>query len=248
MSSYDVTGYIRGKIETRKHHSATKFMKDGFDRWAESTQPARVGQMEKIAAEETKQMSGGAHFSQLPLYSGLSGYGRHSAFSNLMAAGDGRRRKHRARKPAVDESTEHDLTMHYGAGPPMLFPPYTSDRVNMPFSIQYGEGRKHHAVHGGDGRMHHAHAHHAHAHYGGDGRVHHAHAHHAHHGMGDGRMSPVHYAMGDGRKHHAHHGGDGRKHRAPSAYALFVKEFSAKHPGLGRQLMSEAAAAWRSRK
>jgi hypothetical protein len=35
--------------------------------------------------------------------------------------------------------------------------------------------------------------------------------------------------------------------RKPSAYALFVKEYSQKHPGLGKSLMKEAAAAWKKR-
>ena len=40
----------------------------------------------------------------------------------------------------------------------------------------------------------------------------------------------------------------GRGGRKPSAYALFVKEYSKKHPGLGKSLMKEAAAAWKARK
>ena len=39
----------------------------------------------------------------------------------------------------------------------------------------------------------------------------------------------------------------GRGGRKPSAYALFVKEYSKKHPGLGKSLMKEAAAAWKAR-
>ena len=35
--------------------------------------------------------------------------------------------------------------------------------------------------------------------------------------------------------------------RKPSAYALFVKEYAKKHPGLGKSLMKEAAAAWKQR-
>ena len=35
--------------------------------------------------------------------------------------------------------------------------------------------------------------------------------------------------------------------RKPSAYAMFVKEYSKKHPGLGKSLMKEAAAAWKKR-
>lgn len=64
MSTGDQTSYIRSKLEERnpRHHmrKPAQFMKDGFDRWAESTEPMRVGQMEKIAAEETKMASGGA--------------------------------------------------------------------------------------------------------------------------------------------------------------------------------------------
>jgi hypothetical protein len=36
--------------------------------------------------------------------------------------------------------------------------------------------------------------------------------------------------------------------RAPSAYAMFVKSYAAKHPGLGKSLMSEAAKAWKASK
>lgn len=36
--------------------------------------------------------------------------------------------------------------------------------------------------------------------------------------------------------------------RKPSAYALFVKEYARKNPGLGKDLMKQAAMAWKSRK
>jgi len=36
--------------------------------------------------------------------------------------------------------------------------------------------------------------------------------------------------------------------RKPSAYALFVKEYAKKNPGLGKDLMKQAAMAWKSRK
>ena len=35
--------------------------------------------------------------------------------------------------------------------------------------------------------------------------------------------------------------------RKPSAYALFVKDYAKKHPGLGKDLMKQAAVAWKSR-
>lgn len=64
MSTGDQTTYVRAKLAERnptmRVHKPATFMKDGFDRWAESTEPMRVGQMEKIAAEETKMSSGGA--------------------------------------------------------------------------------------------------------------------------------------------------------------------------------------------
>lgn len=63
MSTGDQTTYVRAKLAERnptgRNRKPATFMKDGFDRWAESTEPMRVGQMEKIAAEETN-MSGGA--------------------------------------------------------------------------------------------------------------------------------------------------------------------------------------------
>ena len=57
------------------------------------------------------------------------------------------------------------------------------------------------------------------------------------HGHPDSRTSQASMGMTTGR--------GGRK---PSAYALFVKEYSKKHPGLGKSLMKEAAAAWKARK
>lgn len=52
----DLTGYIRGQMEERNKSQTGRFMKDGFDRWAESSAPARVGQMEKEPAEQTSTM------------------------------------------------------------------------------------------------------------------------------------------------------------------------------------------------
>jgi hypothetical protein len=43
-------------MEERKKSQTGRFMKDGFDRWAESSTPARVGQMEKEPAESTNTM------------------------------------------------------------------------------------------------------------------------------------------------------------------------------------------------
>ena len=43
------TLYVRGKAAERGHYN-TDFTKDGFDTWAESDAPARVGQREKIPA------------------------------------------------------------------------------------------------------------------------------------------------------------------------------------------------------
>jgi len=58
MSTGDQTQYIRGKIAERGVDQGVRFMKDGFDLWAESTAPARAGEMEKEPAEETN-MDGG---------------------------------------------------------------------------------------------------------------------------------------------------------------------------------------------
>lgn len=52
MSSGDMTTYIRGKQEERGNSDNT-FMMDGFDRWAESDAPNRVGGMFKDPAERT---------------------------------------------------------------------------------------------------------------------------------------------------------------------------------------------------
>ena len=58
MSTGDQTQYIRGKLAQRGVSQGVKFMKDGFDLWAESTAPARAGEMEKEPAEVTN-MEGG---------------------------------------------------------------------------------------------------------------------------------------------------------------------------------------------
>lgn len=52
MSTGDSTQYIRRKLEERKHttNKSMRFMRDGFDQWAESNTPARQGQIEKVAA------------------------------------------------------------------------------------------------------------------------------------------------------------------------------------------------------
>jgi len=60
MSTSDMTEYLRVKLAERGHESGAKFMEDGFDRWAESTQPARVGQMEKVPSEPSMESYGGA--------------------------------------------------------------------------------------------------------------------------------------------------------------------------------------------
>jgi len=44
------TQYIRGKAQERGEYSE-KFMTDGFDRWAQTDAPARVGQQEKIPSD-----------------------------------------------------------------------------------------------------------------------------------------------------------------------------------------------------
>ena len=59
MSTGDQTLYMRGKLAQRGTSQAS-FMKDGFDNWAESEAPARVGQVEKIPAETQMAGRGGA--------------------------------------------------------------------------------------------------------------------------------------------------------------------------------------------
>ena len=60
MSTGDQSEYVRGKIAERGVGQTARFMRDGFDRWAESSQPAREGQMEKIPAEQQMPAVGGA--------------------------------------------------------------------------------------------------------------------------------------------------------------------------------------------
>jgi len=52
--------YIRGKLAQRGSQPAAKFMRDGFDVWAESETPARAGQMEKEPAQTQMPNYGGA--------------------------------------------------------------------------------------------------------------------------------------------------------------------------------------------
>jgi hypothetical protein len=51
MSTGDQTGYIRAKHEERGRDTNAKFSVDGFDKWAESELPARVGGAEKVPTE-----------------------------------------------------------------------------------------------------------------------------------------------------------------------------------------------------
>jgi hypothetical protein len=60
MSTGDQSQYVRAKLAERGSNAQAKFMMDGFDRWAESTAPAREGQMEKIPAESQMASYGGA--------------------------------------------------------------------------------------------------------------------------------------------------------------------------------------------
>jgi len=53
MSTGDQTAYIRSKFAERGSMKTPKFMRDGFDAWAESSAPARDGGMEKEPAEMT---------------------------------------------------------------------------------------------------------------------------------------------------------------------------------------------------
>jgi len=60
MSTSDMTEYLRVKLAERGNIADAKFMEDGFDRWAESERPARVGQVEKVPAESKMESYGGA--------------------------------------------------------------------------------------------------------------------------------------------------------------------------------------------
>jgi hypothetical protein len=60
MSTGDQSQYVRAKLAERGSNAQAKFMMDGFDRWAESTAPAREGQMEKMPAESQMASYGGA--------------------------------------------------------------------------------------------------------------------------------------------------------------------------------------------
>lgn len=60
MSTGDQTEYMRGKQAERGVGQNVRFSQDGFDRWAQSSQPAREGQMEKTPAEVQMPSSGGS--------------------------------------------------------------------------------------------------------------------------------------------------------------------------------------------
>lgn len=60
MSTGDQSEYMRGKMAERGTSEGVQFSRDGFDRWAESTAPARAGQMEKEPAETQMVRTGGA--------------------------------------------------------------------------------------------------------------------------------------------------------------------------------------------
>ena len=53
MSTGDQSQYIRSKMAERGTQKAAQFMRDGFDRWAETTAPARSGGLEKEPLEES---------------------------------------------------------------------------------------------------------------------------------------------------------------------------------------------------
>lgn len=60
MSTGDQTQYVRSKLAERGTRPGARFMRDGFDAWAESETPARAGQMEKEPAEMQMANYGGA--------------------------------------------------------------------------------------------------------------------------------------------------------------------------------------------
>jgi hypothetical protein len=60
MSTGDQSQYVRSKLAERGSTRGAKFMKDGFDTWAETEAPAREGQMSKIPSEVMEDNYGGA--------------------------------------------------------------------------------------------------------------------------------------------------------------------------------------------
>ena len=60
MSTGDQSQYVRSKLAERGATRGAKFMRDGFDMWAESEAPAREGQMPKMASEPMEENYGGA--------------------------------------------------------------------------------------------------------------------------------------------------------------------------------------------
>jgi len=60
MSTGDQSAYVRAKLAERGTSQGVHFSRDGFDNWAESETPARVGQVEKMPAETQMAKSGGA--------------------------------------------------------------------------------------------------------------------------------------------------------------------------------------------
>lgn len=76
MSTQDDTLYLRSRMAVRRGRvdyggpggewsSPPKFMKDGYEKWAESTRPAREGGAEKIPAEKQMPRKGGADLFQI---------------------------------------------------------------------------------------------------------------------------------------------------------------------------------------
>jgi len=60
MSTGDQSQYMRAKMAERGTSQGVQFSQDGFDKWAESTAPARAGQAEKMPAETQMANTGGA--------------------------------------------------------------------------------------------------------------------------------------------------------------------------------------------
>jgi hypothetical protein len=100
MSSGDVTTYIRGKAQERYGPDAT-FMKDGFDRWAESDAPYRVGGAEKMAEEETGLGRSRRHRSSRAIH-------KYAENADEGMCGSGRRRGRKSRSPSYSSSSDSD--------------------------------------------------------------------------------------------------------------------------------------------
>nr|WPF46463.1 MAG: hypothetical protein [Lake Baikal virophage 3] len=131
MSSGDMTTYVRGKQEERGNTNYT-FMTDGFDRWAESDAPNRVGGMYKEPAQRTHRRRRGRGLdtfdSESDSCSDSEDYGRrtgkgryisdssdfsdssYSSDSSEELSGGRRRRRRRSHSRYSDSGSDDDVS------------------------------------------------------------------------------------------------------------------------------------------